>query len=65
MAMADSCTPEHIIYFIDIPFHEGNDYLYGISAMREAAPPFRAEEFQPLDALLDQIDLPALAALGG
>lgn len=65
LAMADTCPePQHILYMIDIPFHLGDDYFYMISAERSTLPPFHDEGFQPLDALLDQIDLPALAALG-
>ena len=66
MAMGDSCpVPENILYYIYLSLHDDSDYLYTISAFRYAAPPFQGEGFQPLDALLDQIDLPALAALGG
>ena len=66
MALGDSCpVPENILYNIYISLHNGSDYLYTINASRYASPPFHVEGFQPLDALLDQIDLPALAALGG
>jgi hypothetical protein len=65
-AIGDQCpNPTMVYYGVSIPFHEGDDYYYLLDASSFGPPPFDPGIFQSLDALLDQIDLPALAALGG
>lgn len=66
IAFDDQCpNPTMVYYGVIIPFHEGDDYDYLLDASSYGPPPFDPGALQSLDALLDQIDLPALAALGG